>query len=98
MLSSPTTAELRHLCWKQLGVRVNHTVSRKDLMSLLALKTLTTPHNPVNIMRDKIMAYIRANKNRLSLPCDGICYNHTDGVVLACWDLFSKEVERGQSA
>lgn len=97
MILSPTRAEMRHLIWKHYGLRVGHDLTKKQLDDVLMLRVTAVPVNPVNIMRDKITAYIKANKSRLSLPCDGDCYNHSDGVVMACWELFNKEENRGES-
>ena len=79
--------ELRYILWEHLGIRASRTVSNSDMHKLLHYELYQdeTPPNPINDMRDLIMRFITANKNRLSIPCDGNCYAHSDGVVLACY-------------
>lgn len=62
----------------------------------LMYKAKTLPRSPVDDKRDAIIDYIKENRNRLSLYCDGNCYNHHDGVVLYCYNLLIKERDHGQ--
>lgn len=81
-----TTAELRHLCWAQLGVRVSPDTQAQQMLDLLSYKRSVRdlPANPVNPLRDQVIRFIEKNRDRLSLPCDGDCYQHPDGMVIHC--------------
>lgn len=78
--------ELSQIVWNQLGVRAPLSTTTADLHKMLAYEA--TAHsdgdNDVNDMRDEIIAFITKYKDRLSLPCDGDCYQHSDGVVISC--------------
>jgi hypothetical protein len=88
-----TRAELRHIVWQQLGIRVSPAATVEQMQDLLSYKLYgrDLPSNPVNALRDKIVAYIQENRDRLSLPCDGNCYNHPDGMVLNCNETFKEK-------
>jgi len=77
-------AELRHIVWEQLDIRVNPNTTAEQMHALLQYETQAIADNPINDMRNQLMSFINDNKNRLSLPCDGNCFNHADGVVLYC--------------
>lgn len=77
--------ELAHLVWRNLRVRVSPRVPVEELEQLLSLQRDTTPQHEINRMRDQIKQFVTENRDRLSLFCDGNCYNHTDGVVVACY-------------
>ena len=87
-----TTAELRHIVWLQLGLRVAPSVTDAQMRDLLSYKldARDLPPNPVNQARDEIIQYIQKNRERLSLPCDGDCYQHPDGMVLHCHATFKE--------
>ena len=38
------------------------------------------------------MSFIRQYEDRLSLRCDGNCMNHADGVVVACYIEFLRDM------
>lgn len=84
-----TRAELRHIVWEQLGMRVAPEVTVQQMEDLLhyRLDSQDLPANPVNDMRDQIIAFIQDNRDRLSLPCDGDCYQHADAMVLNCHNM-----------
>lgn len=84
-----TRAELRHIVWQQLGVRVspNTTVEQMERLLHYQLQPDDLPVSPINRLRDEIIQFIENNKDRLSLPCDGDCYQHTDAMVLNCHDM-----------
>lgn len=84
-----TSAEMRHIVWEQLGIRVAPEVTVQQMEDLLHYRVdpAKLPHNPINDMRDSIMAFIQVNRDRLSLPCDGDCYQHGDVMVLNCHNL-----------
>ena len=71
-----TRAELRHIVWQQLGVRVSPstTVEQMEQMLHYQLRPDDLPANPVNNLRDEIIQFIKNNRDRLSLPCGGDCY------------------------
>ena len=76
--------ELRHIVWEQMGIRVSPSAQPEQLHDILQYKTDDIPHSPINEMRDKLIAFIQKNRNKLSLPCDGNCYTHHDGQVVFC--------------
>ncbi|MBT3328161.1 MAG: hypothetical protein HN396_18205 [Gemmatimonadales bacterium] len=88
-----TERELRHIVWEQLGVRVAPNTPERQMLDLLSYKVSVRdlPPNPVNLLRDEVVRYIRDNQNRLSLPCDGDCYQHPDGMVLHCHTILKEE-------
>ena len=88
-----TTVELRHIVWAQLGVRVRPDATERQMLDLLSYKESVRdlPPNPVNTLRDEIIQYIQENQNRLSMPCDGDCYKHPDGMVLHCHEMLKEE-------
>lgn len=55
------------------------------MTSLLELTERETPQHSVNDIRDKVMLFIDAHKDRLALSCDGDCYEHTDATVVGCY-------------
>jgi|TARA_Y100000310_G_scaffold315809_2_gene366808 hypothetical protein len=76
--------ELLHRAWEDRGKRIHIHENTEQIQELLLYKEAEVPANPFNHMRDEIMLYIKEHKNMLSLPCDGNCYGHTDGVVVFC--------------
>ena len=56
-----------------------------DMRRLLAFERGFHPEgSPIDVMRRELMQYIQDNDNRLSLPCDGNCFNHQDLTVICC--------------
>ena len=86
----PTQSELRHRVWDESDIRVSHSASREQIEAFIQYKK-NVPESPVNALRDEIISFINQNRNRLSLPCDGDCYQHHDGVVLFCHSQFIEE-------
>lgn len=86
-------AELKHILWEQLGIRVAPTVTCTDMHLLLhyTISVRDIPENPIDEMRDKLVAFIQTHKDQLSLPCNGNCYEHSDGVVLSCYRQFKED-------
>lgn len=76
--------ELLHVAWVESGKRINVHENPEQIQGLLSYKEDELPMSPFNPMRDEIMLYIKEHRNMLSLPCDGDCYSHTDGVVAFC--------------
>ena len=76
--------ELLHVAWVTHGKRIDVHENPEQIQALLSYKEDEVPKSPFNPMRDEIMLYIKEHKNMLSLPCDGNCYGHTDGVVAFC--------------
>ena len=76
--------ELLHVAWEQHGRRIAMHENPGQIQELLSYKDDEVQSSPFNPMRDEIMLYIKDRKNMLSLPCDGNCYGHTDGVVAFC--------------
>ena len=75
--------ELQQAILNERGIRVTRSHTTSQLHEILQYKR-DVSSNPVDAMRDQLIAFISENKSRLSLSCDGDCHNHTDGVVLYC--------------
>ena len=84
-------AELRHIVWKQMDVRPDPSTEVGQLHAFLQYKTNDIPKSSIDEMREELVNFINENRNRLSLPCDGNCYEHTDGVVLACYQNYQED-------
>jgi hypothetical protein len=87
--------ELLHIVWEQMGRRVSSNCEEEVLHDLLMYRVKELPESPVNQKREVIIDYINKHRSRLSLYCDGNCYNHHDGVVLFCYKQLIKEQEGG---
>jgi len=83
--------ELRHIVLEQTGVRVSPSTKLEDLHSFLQFNLEEIPETPINQMRNSLIAFIENNRSRLSLPCNGNCYEHHDGVVLFCYKQLLEE-------
>ena len=87
--------ELRHIVWEQLAIRPPLTASADDMHKLLHYEippsTLGTGH--VNTYRDTLISFIKAHTDQLSLPCDGNCYAHTDGLVISCYQQLLEDTD-----
>jgi septum formation topological specificity factor MinE len=82
-----TLPELFQRCWDLLRVRAHPGSTKQELIQLL-LSDDPTPNahpNPVNQMREEIIAYINTDPNQLSLYCNGRCYEHPDLIVVSCY-------------
>ena len=88
-------AELRQIAWNQLDQRITHGTNPEQVHGILQYKQNEVPENVVNQYRDKIINFIEKHPNRLSMPCDGNCYQHADGVVLYCYMSLKEELKRG---
>ena len=82
-----TKPELLQIAWNQLDVRASLLCTVEELHALIQYDTFADdlPDNIVNWARMAIMDYITENEGCLSLPCDGNCLAHSDGVVLNCY-------------
>ncbi len=89
-------AELRHIVWEQMARRPAPNCEEGLMDDYLMYRAKSLPRSPVDDKRDAIIEYIKSNKNRLSLYCDGDCYQHHDGVVLYCYDRLIQEGKNGQ--
>lgn len=69
--------------WDSTGRRVTRPSQEVQIEDLERYKVVE--ESPVNRKRSELIEFIQENKNRLSLPCDGDCHNHHDGVVLYCY-------------
>ena len=88
--------ELRHLVYVHYNVRVHPGAPKEHLVKLLTLEKLGTPQHELNRIRDQIIAFVKENKSRLSLFCDGNCYKHSDAVVLDCYKNFLESGDGGK--
>jgi len=88
-------SELLHIVWEQMGVRACPSTPVEQLHDFLQYKTDEVPNSALNPIRDKLTEYIKENRNKLSLPCDGNCYNHHDGVVVYCHSKLMEEKNYG---
>ena len=83
--------ELRHIVLQQMETRVDPSVPEEELHDFLQYKQDVIPQTPINQMRDQLITFIGNNRSRLSLPCNGNCYEHHDGVVLFCYKQLLEE-------
>lgn len=92
-MSDPKTGkeELRHIVLNQMDVRVDPSVSVEVLHDFLQYRTRHVQESPINKKRDTLITFIEKNRSRLSLPCNGNCYEHHDGVVLFCYQQLLEE-------
>jgi len=81
--SEMNLSELQQVAWETRDTRLSREHSTTQMHEFLQYKADVAP-SPVNAMRDDLIEFITNNRNRLSLPCDGDCYQHVDGVVLFC--------------
>jgi hypothetical protein len=88
--------ELRHLVYVHYNIRVHPNAPKKHLVELLSLEKLSTPQHDMNNIRDQIIEFVRSNKDKLSLFCDGDCYKHADAVVLDCYKNFLENEDAGR--
>lgn len=90
-----TQRELIDIAWEQLGVRVGRNVAPEDIHKLLQyeLDTEDLPANPVNDKRDTLIEFINSHRDKLSLPCNGNCYEHCDAIVIACYAQFKEDTD-----
>lgn len=66
-----------------LGIRVRDEIPFAQFEALMRYKSVDRPFTVFDAMRAELMAYIRDND--ISLKCDGICTNHLDQTVTACY-------------
>jgi len=92
-LESLSRSELTHIVWEQLGVRVSSQAGQAELHSLLnyELEEQDLPPNPVNKVRETLIEFIQTYREQLSLPCNGNCFEHTDGTVMSCYHQFLED-------
>ena len=87
--------ELRHIMWSQLGVRPPLGSSAEDLHKVLhyemAPSELGVSH--VNSYRNTLMSFIAKYSDQLSLPCDGNCFAHSDGLVISCYQQLLEDTD-----
>ena len=83
--------ELRHIVWSQMGVRVSDSCSEEELRDFLDYKTSSIKESEVNNYRDELIEFIEKNRGRLSLPCNGNCYEHTDTTVRFCHNKLTED-------
>jgi len=51
----------------------------------------------INKLRGELMAYMKSNNNRLSMMCNGNCYDHQALTVICCHQQISKGKENDSS-
>lgn len=92
-LPSLTHRELVAITWQQLGVRAGFNARDDDMHAMLAYEASPEDvvDNPINDMRDELIDFIEGHRDRLSLPCNGNCYAHSDGVVLSCFMQYQED-------
>ncbi len=76
-------SELLQEVWETKGARLNPSTDVPQIIDFLRDKS-DVALSPANKKRDELISFIKSNKGRLSLPCNGDCYQHHDGVVLFC--------------
>jgi len=87
-------AEVAQLVKDNLGYWPSAGLSKDDAVKALSFNLKNPPTNTVDVLRREIVTYIQANKDRLSMKCDGDCFSHPDGVVVACHLLLKRELEK----
>ena len=88
--------ELRYLVYTHYNIRVHPNAPKEHLVELLTLERTGTPQHELNNIRDQIIDFVKQNKARLSLFCDGNCYKHSDAVVLDCYKNFLENSDGGK--
>lgn len=89
-MSKITAAEVIQRAWDTRKKRVSHKATKKQIEDFIQYKD-DVPESSVNVLRDELIEFINNNRNRLSLPCGGDCYQHHDGVVLFCHSQFIED-------
>ena len=87
--------ELRQIVWDQLGVRPALSSSAEDMHRALnyEISAEELAGGEVNAYRKTLQAFIRKHGDQLSLPCDGNCYTHADGVVISCYQQLLEDTD-----
>jgi len=81
--------ELVGLC-RQAGYKKAHkSMTPEELIALL--EGSISANDPMDPLRDEIMAFIAAHKNEITLSCDGNCYAHNWAKVLQCHNIITKD-------
>ena len=83
--------ELRHISWEQLRIRPKTDTPLQDVHEALLDYEKEPGRTRVDDLRDEMMSFIREHRDRLSLPCSGNCYEHCDGVVIACYIEYAQD-------
>ena len=83
-------AELQQRVWDHTNKRVSLDIPREQIKRIIQYKD-NVPESRVNTLRDELILFIEENRNRLSLSCNGDCYQHHDGVVLSCHAQFIED-------
>lgn len=86
-----STAVLRHLVWRGTGQRPSPDMTRAELLAVMRL-TLDVRASPLDERRREIVDFLEANKHRLSFPCHGNCFQHTDITVIFCHNQLKQEL------
>ena len=92
-LTTLTKNELMQIAWDQTGVRVSSQASEEDIHAFLQyeLDEEDLPRNPVNTIRETLINFINTHREQLSLPCNGNCFEHSDGTVMSCYHQFLED-------
>ncbi len=83
MAEPQNRSELLQVAWESKGARIDPGSTEAQIKGFLRDKE-DVELSPANAKRDELIQFIKSNRSRLSLPCGGDCYQHTDGVVLFC--------------
>ena len=99
MISDLTRLEMQAIAWERLGIRAAPSTTKEQYLALFSFEIPKEdlPPNPVNNMRDELIAFIAAHRDQLSLPCEGDCYQHSDGVVLACYLQYKEDQKHAEN-
>lgn len=95
-MNETTVAESRQRAWDIREKRVSHKATKEQIEDFIQYKGVV-PESSVNALRDELIEFINNNRNRLSLPCGGDCYQHHDGVVLFCHSQFIEDANANSS-
>ena len=83
--------EIAQIIKNNLGYWPHPDTSKEEALEALDFRVPDPRRSPVDKMRQDIVAYIEENEGRLSMKCDGNCWDHPDGVVVACHLLLIQE-------
>ena len=90
-----TQRELLDIARIQLGRHLHPGATREQIFDLLRCKQPEPPmpSNPIDSMREEIIAHIQLYENQLSLPCHGDCRKHADALVVQRYIELSRDTK-----
>jgi hypothetical protein len=83
--------ELEHIIFRFQGFWPSPQYSTEELLKMLDYTDVIEKPNPVDDKRKYLMSFIEKYNDQLALPCDGICANHPDVIVIDCYNKMRSE-------